>query len=1824
MKIEHSSKALAWVVALLLVSFCTSLVAEAADQLTVHAMRQRPQRAKEPAWGAVLLYFTHLVFPANLAENATLTVDGREEKFEVRLPRERFKATAAAREFAVVPLTSLDRPATVKITVKKGLSDASGRYLLGQDFTYQFISAEQVSVTGITTFFRSDKDKGLALTLSSPIAESDLAEAVKITPEVEGMTVRRETKWRFRVTGDFQFDREYVLQIKGGPVDDGRGVLLAKEFPFKGPGIKPEIAVRTNRSVVELHSRQLLPLTLSNVTKVRCTLSRVPPFLIPEASEALAAGERLTVAKWEEKLERIERLAREAAVGAVFAGPGTRDVEAFVAPEAKAHVYGYSLPLSFRKNPDKGGAWIAALSDPDAGFEGETLKLVQITDLSISYKRAAKSVLLWVTSLHTGKPVSGAEIMLSCHDGTRLFPGKTDKNGLVLIKEGRNAPAISSGASGKTTRAVNLAEVRWAVAATDSDACGIELYSQRLKLFSITQTERPTDRPVAFTGQVFTERGIYRPGDTVHFKFVTRQYRDNKIVAPAGEKFHVEISNPQNDITYSKDLTLGEFGTCWDSLHVKTFFPVGTYTITVSPVDSKPEPVADTGPRRRRRSPPLRRIADDDQPPVPRGTYTHTFMVQEFKRPRHFVTVAVKREQREDTAYIGLKREEEFLAVEVAGQYYTGGPLKHGKVRWKASLVPVTNTVKGLDGYSFGNEDDKTLFLESGESMLDAAGKLRLTVPLDPRLMTGIYGVEISATVLDIDGEPATDVIKYNPKPKFLVGLSKHARQVQSGYSAPLKVIVVDPDGKKAGAGKVEASILQRRYFYTQKRDSEGNINYLWEEGWMKTVATQQQLVNGEAAIQLNFGDSGEYMVAVTYEEGGRRYSSQTLFTVGWQDYDRWVRHQEEKTTLTAGEVLVSMSRTSYNVGDQAQIEFNTPRPVSKCLVTIESGDILDYEVIDLKGTSGSHRFTIKAEYQPNIYVGITAAAGREGFPIYAVQPDSEIPMVYYGYANVSVLSKEKRLTLEIDPGSAELKGRPAENKTLTFKVTDQRGKGVVSEMAVCVVDEAVLALTRFKTPDLSSLTRFDLPLSVLTGDLRMDLISQDLFRMFATKPLTGGDEGTAAVSVSFRKDFRPVAYFNPSVKTDQSGNAKVEFKLPDSTTAYRVYAVVCDKSAGFVSGQRNMVVTKEFFIEPSMPRFLIPGDRVVFPVTLNNKTKDKGNFALKVSSSEDLKVRLLETAGTMEPWARIAVKAEADVVSGTDKGMIRFQGAFSGDAGRYDDAIEETFPILSRYLPAHRVTIGSFMEKPAELTADLPVALKTLSPKDINPADFKAYLSLSTTNWAKIAPGLQYLLRYPFGCVEQTSSCVIPLAGIRGLVKTGVFPGVKVEEVDNFLKSGVERLLSMQLQSGGFAYWPGDLSPSWWATMYATFALQSASQAGLEVPEDRMQKALKFLREGVFGRDEDKYHGLTWSRDLAVLNLAKGGELTPQELEKFFDTYNSGSEESKALLLLAAKKINYLPDEKLKQMVNQLAPRPDPKRTAYYNSTYREHAVCLMAALEIGGAAEKADQWAGVLIRGLKPQGCWFSTADTGFCLLALSMFYRTTETDQRASAKVKVQYGGDPPTEITVTDETAYIEMDPRKLLNVPTIKLDSDKKRLLHYTLNLTYPDITTDPAKLNQGFSLRKKIENLSGKDEIRVGDVVRVTLFIGLSDPEKRYERERFEYLALEDPVPAGLVPINPELKTEGRGRDESEDEDRRDTYRDGYFTFTPNHQEFRDDGIRAFKNQAYTGPYRYSYLARAVAEGDFWMRGSRITLMYDPDLFGRSPGQKITILPAGK
>ena len=132
-------------------------------------------------------------------------------------------------------------------------------------------------------------------------------------------------------------------------------------------------------------------------------------------------------------------------------------------------------------------------------------------------------------------------------------------------------------------------------------------------------------------------------------------------------------------------------------------------------------------------------------------------------------------------------------------------------------------------------------------------------------------------------------------------------------------------------------------------------------------------------------------------------------------------------------------------------------------------------------------------------------------------------------------------------------------------------------------------------------------------------------------------------VHPSLRKDFRPVAYFNPALMTDSAVRATIDFKLPDTTTAYRVFAVVCDKRSGFVSGQRKMVVTKEFFVEPSPPRFFCPGDKVVFPLVLHNKTAGKGVATIQAKGSDIMRVDILNH---LAPWSPIPdLKSCVDII---------------------------------------------------------------------------------------------------------------------------------------------------------------------------------------------------------------------------------------------------------------------------------------------------------------------------------------------------------------------------------------------------------------------------------------------------------------------------------------------------------------------------------------------------------------------------------------------------
>lgn len=1756
-----------------------------AANLTVYAHRASNLEGAEDKYEwAVRLNFNYPVFLSNLSSLTTVTVDEEaDDSAEIVEAPGQGKSHDATRQFIVYSTKHHEKPVSVVVTIDKGLQDSTGKRTLQKNLVYKFVTTETVAVNNINAFYKSTKEKGLKVRLSNYVPPGELSKAVRITPHVDNLKYSAEGRTDV-ITGDFDYNRDYTIQI--APVTltvDGR-ILRAYQQSFKGPGLPREAIFKTNRSVVELLGRQLLSLSISNMPAIKCNLTKIPAALYPKISEKYNDQSVDQMIRWAEEMIAV---AEKADADPIFFDPVTQEAEAFFAPEATDKVINYSLPLSFRKNPDKGGAWLVGATDPNNVWKGSASKFVQISDLAISYKVSLNSLLIWTTSFHKAEPVPNVSVALQIKDGGLTFIGKTNEDGVLIVRSNDKFPVVNLnniGAGQKSEAPLNIENVQWIIAATNNDSSAIKIKDVDLKPTRIQRTKSIDDKPEFSTGYLFTDRGVYKPGENVFFKFVSRKYEDG-IKAPVGSQVKIEITNPREDIVLSKQFTLSEFGTCYDKLETKSFFPTGVYTIKATMKSGKDKP----------------------------SVFTQTFMVQEFKKIRHFVTMDMKAVEKKASEYIGVKQNEELLEVAVSGQYYTGGPVKNGRLKWKAMLVPAKNNVHGFDAYIFGNEDSETRFLESGESSLDSAGKLKFTIPIDQRLMTGAFAIQVSATVLDIDGEPATEVQKYNPRPQYLVGIGNHPTKVETGYSTPIPVVVVNQNGDLVKSGVLEATLMRKDFFYMHKRDEAGNALETWEEGWVKSFSSSQKLAGGEVEFPITLNDGGDYLVEFSYVLDDKKYSSRAKFEVGWTS--RPIRGQDEQETINKTEVMMSLNKKEYKTGETAKILFTIPRPAKKSLITIEKSSVLDYKLIEAGSGTISYSLPIKDEYRPNIYVSSLTPVGRSGYPVYSNQSDADMPTIYYGYADISIRNENLGLKLEIDPGIEKFRGRPGEDKKISFKVSNSKGKGVVAEMAVCVVDEAILALTRFHTPDLSSLNQFDLPLAVFQGDLRLNLISQDIFRVL-TKPQTGGGMGLGDVSSSLRKDFRPVAFYNPAVVTNRDGMASVEFKLPDTTTAYRVYAVVCDKTAGFVSGQRNMVVTKEFFIEPSLPRFSIQGDKFKFPITLNNKTNLKGNVVVQAKGGIGVELTAPEGKIDLEAQSMATARAGATINGRPEKAVFNFDGVFSSAKEKYSDSIEISIPVYSKFLPITHAQVGDFTER-VEIVAPFPKYLATMDPTAINPLDVKARLDLSRTNWAKLTPSLQYLLKYPYGCVEQTSSGVIPLAGLKELAEKNLIPNVTSEEINEFIKSGVDRLLSMQLKSGGFAYWPGGLDPSWWGSLYATYALFSARDAGIGAPELNVEKALNFIKDQLLndkGR-QDPYGDRKSNRALALFILATGNYISVQDFDPFFSDYERLDNQSKALVLMAANRIGYMPKQKLAQLMSKINVKMDPTRDNYFNSTYREIAFCLMAGLELGIPRQKFDQWAGLLIRSLKPDGRWTSTADTGWCLAALGSYYKAKQPAKSRDGKVTVSHGGKT-TEISLKDTVEYVEFNGPDMLKDPKITLQSDGKDLINYSLTLVYPE-NPSATKEKGAFDISKTVENLNGSDAIKIGDVLRVTLTINLYQEGLR---DRYEYLVLEDPLPAGITAINSELKTEGYGKEEANGDDSSRAGRYNEYDFSPSHLEIRDNAVRVFKNSIYSGTYKFSYLARAVAEGDFWMRSSRIFLMYQPQNFGLIPGRPVKIL----
>ncbi|MFO0748771.1 MAG: alpha-2-macroglobulin family protein [Myxococcota bacterium] len=796
------------------------------------------------------------------------------------------------------------------------------------------------------------------------------------------------------------------------------------------------------------------------------------------------------------------------------------------------------------------------------------------------------------------------------------------------------------------------------------------------------------------------------------------------------------------------------------------------------------------------------------------------------------------------------------------------------------------------------------------------------------------------------------------------------------------------------------------------------------------------------------------------------------------------------------------------------------------------------------------------------------------------------------------------------------------------LELKDAAGVPVAGHVTFMAVDEGVLSLTGYVTPDPHAAVIRPRGLASVTSVARereWQRLSVDLDR---EKSDWGGDGETGATT-NFRTAFATTAAFMPDVVVDQSGVATAEFDLPDNLTSFRLMAVAATEDGRFGSEDTRIEVSKPLTVRPGLPRFLSVGDTFEARAIVQAVS---GPAAGPVEVSASITGPVVLDGPSIQTLVLDGGRAQAVVFKAHATAPGRASFAFKArdtkaPAGTAEDAVGLELPVSwpapTRRALAVEHLLGDTTE--AELELKLPESVRD----DVGGLT----ATVSATELGELLPGLRYLVEYPYGCVEQTTSATLPLLVMRSLDKDFELPGVSSADVLARAQSGLDRLRGMQTESGGLGYWPGDLRPHPWGSVYGGYALVMASKMdGLHVPDTTVARLLGYLRAVLAGEaDSDRDD---WSQEISVVKpfaayvLALAGKPEAGYAGVLYEERENLPDFGKALLALAihegkgdAKQVESL----LAEVMTLAKPEGDGlvlrrAEPHYWESTMdsdaRSTALALMALL---GAAPN-DVRTAELGRGLLALrgegGTWdYDTQATAFATIALGQAFAKATQDGAAGEVVvalgddvlaKATVRGNDPKPLSVTVPMATLRAhDGQKL----TVRRGGELKAL-HATLALDWTSRELAKAPVRRGMAVKRRIEKVGGDghelsaaelNDLHTGDMLSVTLTV--TSPESR------GYVAVDDLLPAGLEPVTTDFATARSTPSDS----------DGS-AWTPfSYAERRDDRVLLFANELPQGSSTSQYIVRATTKGRFTLPSARAHAMYHPEIFGLTASSEVTI-----
>ncbi|MDX2100169.1 MAG: alpha-2-macroglobulin [Leptolyngbyaceae cyanobacterium bins.59] len=1403
--------------------------------------------------------------------------------------------------------------------------------------------------------------------------------------------------------------------------------------------------------------------------------------------------------------------------------------------------------------------------------------MVQLTNLGVFSQWFPDSGLVRVHHLEDGSAVANAAIDIyksRLQQTDRPIPtpcatGRTDATGTLVLNQASLSQCIrEQGGTNSFSAAPELLVIArenkdWAFARSQSysGAYGFGIYAD-------WQDGKPQSR-----GTIFSDRQLYQSGETAWLTGAAYFLQNDRLQQDKNARYQVTLRQPNGAAIDLGSQTTNEFGTFSLEVPLKATQPLGYYSVEAKGTNG--------------------------------NTITGEFRVAEFKPPNFKVDLNLNQTVATPNQKVEAKTQSNYLF---------GPPVEGGKVKYYVTREAIDFVPKGWETFSFGRqwfwpEDRPSVsgdVLEENQT-LSKEGQSSQTVTVGddiPYPMT----YRVDAEVSDVSNLSVADTQMFTALPADrLIGL-KSDFVAEAGKPFSVEVVVTDPTGKVLEGQTVRLELQEMKYS-SVTRVVEGSMNAQNQVEY-KTVGTAEtRSGTGPQTVSLTPSTSGSYRIRANFAD--RRTEATATDTQLWvtgNDLASWGdRYRNNR-------LEVKLDRESYQVGDTAIALIQSPYPEAELYFAVIRNNTLYQQVIPVKGGAPQVQFTVTPEMLPN--AAVEAVLVRRGQPLSQVEPGSLDELVKVGFAPFKTDLKNEYLQVQIQPGQTEL--APGAEQTVSLTLQDLQGQPVKGQLTVMAVNEAILQLSGYRLPDLVETVYAEQSISTRFADNRPDVVLEPIASPLQKGWGYGGGRSAGAANTRTRKDFRPLAFYQGSVMTDEKGQAQVRFKVPDDLTTWRVMAVAATEDLRFGRGDTTFLTTQPLLTNPVLPQFARPGDRIQAGLSVTNATNQSGN--LSVLGEVKGSIQFEENNQTSQQKS-----LQTDLTSGTQAYRFPLVATEPGEAivkfttatGTGQDAFEVPLPIKPLEITEQVVEVGATTNK-----AQIPLNID----RNVVPNAGGLDVTISSTLMPAITAPVQQLLeeeQLPF--LEPAASQLTIAASLQQLSQQ-YRQAIAKFDVAQQTTQAIERLQKLQRDDGGFSSWPNQPESDPYGSVSAAQAIGRATRAGLAIDPAISNRLRSYLNAVLANPGQYEYCKATLCKaQLRLATLTGLADLGSLQGDFLADIYQQRTQLNFVAQIQLARHLSRFPEwqsegtalaNQIQELIYQTGRSAQvnlPQRWQWFYSPVTAQAE----ALQLFVTRQSQPEMLGRLVQGLltlRRNGTWQTSADNAKALSALVDYLQLQPTPPNFNATVQLAGKALTSTRFQGYDRTSQEVQVPMKDLPQGRRELTLQKsgQGTLHYQVAYRYRLAGNPPGRFN-GLRVVREIRSANETNVLRrfgmypsdealtvnPGEVFEISLEVTTDHP--------VDHVVMTDPLPAGLEAVDTTFQTSTpalRARSDSWEID---------------YQTIHRDRVVAYSDRLEPGVYSLRYLVRSVTPGTYSWPGSEAHLQYAPEEFGRSASSTVVV-----